>query len=130
MKDAEGKYAFVNRLVEHYFDRPLAEWLGKTDKELLSADLAEEYDKHDAQVLATNKSLAFEEHGRTPDGRYQSLLSVKFPFVDASGKRFVAGMSLDISDQKQAEQNAQHDRQRLQLALAAGQMGSHVVDDQ
>ncbi|MBX9584219.1 MAG: PAS domain-containing protein [Gemmataceae bacterium] len=102
IKDAEGRYVFVNRTVERQFNRPLAEWVGKTDADLFPPDEARLVRRNDLSVMASGTTAEFEEASTRPDG-VRHYLSFKFPLPDGGGRLLLAGMSLDITDRKRAE---------------------------
>ena len=106
IKDAEGRYLYVNRRLEHQFARPLAEWIGRTDQDLFPSDEARLVRQNDLSVLASRTMEEFEELCTRPDGVHY-YLSFKFPLQDKEGRLLLAGMSLDITQQKLAEE-AQH----------------------
>jgi PAS domain S-box-containing protein len=122
IKDAEGRYVFVNRLLEEHFERPLADWLGRTDFDIFPAGDARQYRQNDQQVLASSESAQFVETAVRPDGpRY--YLSFKFPLEDERGARLLAGMSLDITLQRQAQESLRESEARFrQLADAMPQI--------
>ena len=102
IKDAEGRYLYVNRTVERQFARPLAGWVGKTDHDLFPPDEARLVRRNDLSVLASGTTAEFEETATRPDG-VRNYLSFKFPLSDGDGRLLLAGMSLDITDRKRAE---------------------------
>jgi PAS domain S-box-containing protein len=106
MKDEEGRYVYYNRRFQDRF-RMKDELLGKTDAEL---QLAKEHHANDLEVLAQKKSLEFVENGPQQD----TWLSSKFPFVDESGKTFVGGISMDITERKRFEEELRQAREDLE----------------
>jgi PAS domain S-box-containing protein len=102
IKDADGRYLYVNRTVERQFARPLAEWVGRTDHDLFPPAEARLVRQNDLSVLAAGATAEFEEASTRPDG-VRHYLSFKFPLPDGDGRPLLAGMSLDITDRKRAE---------------------------
>jgi PAS domain S-box-containing protein len=124
IKDAAGRYVFVNRTVERQFGRPLAEWVGRTDFDLLPPDEARLIRRNDLAVLASKTMTRFEEVTTGPDGPLH-YLSFKFPLQDRDGEWLLAGMSLDVTEQKRAEQQLAEAHQFLQSSLDA--LSSHIA---
>src|SRR3954452_5805514 len=57
LKDAEGRYIFVNQLWEKIHEKGLAEWHNKTDDELFPSDTAQIFRQTDLEVIQTGSSL-------------------------------------------------------------------------
>ena len=94
---------FVNRTVERQFDRPLTGWIGKTDLELFPPEEGRLIRQNDLTVLNSRRSAQFEEASTCADGVHH-YLSIKFPLRDRDGSWLLAGMSVDITDRKRAEE--------------------------
>jgi PAS domain S-box-containing protein len=124
IKDGEGRYVFVNRLVEETFQRPLAEWVGKTDLDIFPREQAEQYRDNDRTVLASRTTAQFVETVMKEDGPHH-VLSFKFPLKDGEGSWLLAGMSLDITEKRNAEKALERERDRLRVTLAS--IGDAVI---
>ncbi len=98
-KDEAGRYIYVNPIVERLWQRPQEEWVGHTDADLFPEAVAQELQAHDATVLETDQPQEFVETVEHPDGKHY-WISWKFPMREPSGRRLLAGISLDISDRK------------------------------
>lgn len=102
IKDEAGRYLYVNPVVERQFNRPLAEWIDKTDFDLFPAEIAQPIHEHDQAVLATGQAMEIEEIDSHPEGdRY--YMSVKFPLQHRSGRQMIGGMSLNITEWRQTQ---------------------------
>ncbi|MEW6517990.1 MAG: PAS domain S-box protein [Thermodesulfobacteriota bacterium] len=104
MKDEQGRYVYLNRTFEKRFGVRSADCCGKTDFDLWSPEIAAEFRKNDLAVLAAGEPMAVIEETVNPDGSRRFWLNSKFPFRDAAGKSYVAGMGLDITERKRAEE--------------------------
>jgi PAS domain S-box-containing protein len=124
IKDGEGRYVFVNRTVERQFGRPLAEWIGKTDLDLFPPEEVRLIRRNDLSVLTSRKTAQLEEFLTGPDGP-RTYLSFKFPLQDRDGSWLLAGMSIDITEQKRAEQELAEAHQFLHSSLDA--LSSHIA---
>ncbi|MCT7972911.1 PAS domain S-box protein [Laspinema olomoucense] len=102
-KDEAGRYIYVNPILERLWDRPEEEWLGQTDADLFPQAIAQELQAHDRAVLETDQALEFVETTEQRDGIHY-WISWKFPMREPSGRRLVAGISLDITDRKRTQE--------------------------
>jgi PAS domain S-box-containing protein len=118
-KDLNGRYLFVNRRYEQVFGRTNEETVGRSDDELFPGQDIAVYRAHDREVLATLKAIEYEEPV-VQEGRPHTYLSVKFPLLDSSGQPFgVCGVSTDITDRKEAEEELRELTDRLQAIVRA-----------
>lgn len=118
VKDEDGRYVYISRNYEKYFGVRLEDWKGKTDHDVWPQDVADELRRNDLAVLASNQSIEVEESASTPEGTKTWWLSHKFVFHDASGKRFVGGIGVDITDRKRAEAALAKINQELEQRVA------------
>ncbi|MDQ6706934.1 MAG: PAS domain S-box protein, partial [Acidobacteriota bacterium] len=105
MKDEDGRYVYANRVIEGVLgdrlDR-LRDWWGKTDSDLWPQKTAAELRANDLRALGANGTLKIAETLPQSDGEHQ-WMTFKFPFTTNSGKRYIAGISLDVTDVNRAE---------------------------
>lgn len=102
-KDEAGRYLYVNPMLERLWQRPQQEWVGQSDRDLFPEAIAQELQTHDAIVLETDQALEFLETAEHPDGKHY-WISWKFPMREPSGRRLLAGISLDITDRKRTQE--------------------------
>jgi PAS domain S-box-containing protein len=103
MKDEEGRYVYVNKPFEALFGQKLEFLRGKTSFDWLPPVTAQNTHDHDLSVLTSGEPQEILETVPTQDGTPHHWLVVKFPMTDASGKKFVAGVGVDITERRQAE---------------------------
>lgn len=104
MKDEQGFYHFTNRMLNVVFGQTVESLKGKTDADWLPKEIADVVRENDLAVLRTDKPLIIQETVPAIDGTEHHWMSFKFPFVNAEGRRFVGGVSLDITDRKKSEE--------------------------
>ncbi|MEW6496469.1 MAG: PAS domain S-box protein [Cyanobacteriota bacterium] len=112
IKDEEGRYIFFNRTAEHLFDIKLSEYKGKTDFDIFPTDVAHQVRENDKAVLENNQVLEVLE-SFSQGGKQHYWMSFKFPFKDGTGRRLLAGMSVDISDRKHLEDELRQSEERF-----------------
>ncbi|PCC73644.1 PAS domain S-box-containing protein [Nannocystis exedens] len=100
IKDEEGRYLFVNRELVERFHRD--DWIGRTDHEMFPTDLADALRRNDQLVLAQRRPARVVETV-TIDGEPRTYLSLKFPLPERGGRWLLAGIAMDITEQKHAE---------------------------
>jgi signal transduction histidine kinase len=72
--------------------------------ELWPRPVAEQFRENDLAVLRQNAVIEVMEQVHEKGGSRSWWLSHKFPYQDASGKRYVGGLGVDITERKKAEE--------------------------
>ena len=108
LKDATGRYVFVNAEYERLFDIQSTEIVGRTDEEVHPEQMANAVSKNDQRVLDTGEPLEVEEQ-ITVDETERTFLSLKVPTSDEGGAvDGVFGVSTDITERNQREQQLEN----------------------
>jgi PAS domain S-box-containing protein len=117
IKDCDGHYLLVNTQYERLFGVRNEEIRGKTDSDIHSGELAEQFRRTDRMVLLEKRSSQVEELVPQKDGIH-TYLSVKFPIYDDSGAATgVGSISTDITALKKAQDRLR----RLSARIMSGQ---------
>jgi PAS domain S-box-containing protein len=116
IKDEQGRMVYCNRALADRFGAIPEDWIGKTDFEVWPQEVAEKFRKTDLPVLEQNRTFHFEDQTLGPGGRTVTWDVHKYPLVDASGGRSVACAALDVTKEREAEQEVQQVQQELQVA--------------
>ncbi len=114
MKDEQGRYVYLSGTFESYFGRRLEDCRGKTDFDLWPREIAEVFWKNDREVLHTGRVVEVVEETPSPDGGRSYWWNFKFPFADTSGRRFVGGIGVDITERRQLEEDLRQLNERLE----------------
>ena len=103
VKDRDGKYVLVNSRFEELFGVSNEEVRGKSDYEIVSKEVADEFRKNDLQILQEGKPMQVEERV-VHNNEVHTYLSVKFPIYDETGAvNGVCGISTEITAVKKAQ---------------------------
>ncbi|MDE3035180.1 MAG: PAS domain S-box protein [Nitrospirota bacterium] len=126
LKDSQGHYVYVNRQFEVHLNKPAAEVLGKSVFEVWPPDIAHPLHDRDAQTLITD--AANEQIEILPDrsGELHQWLVLKFPVRDATGKRYVGGVGLDVTHRKRLEEQLRHTERLAELGTLASGMAHEI----
>jgi PAS domain S-box-containing protein len=104
LKDEDGRHVFLSDRYQSRFQAGFNEWKGKTDFELWPKEVAEQFRRNDQEVLAADRTTEVIEESVNPDGSHSWWLSSKFSFRERSGKRYVGGLAVDITERKRVEE--------------------------
>ncbi len=113
MKDTEGRYVYLSSNFERRFGVRLDDALGRTDFDLWPREMAQQFQDNDCLVLRQDRGVEAVEEAQDPDGGRSWWLSYKFPYRDESGKRYVGGLGVDITDRKRAEEELELSQEEL-----------------
>ena len=124
IKNEKFRYVYVNKPLSRLWERPVEDLVGCTDFDVMPREIARTMRNNDAQVLETNEVLDTLETVINADGEEAIFTVLKFPLYDATGRRHVAGVSLDITERVRAREQLEAANRRLQL------LSSRVVEIQ
>ena len=127
MKDLEGRYVYTNKSLEQ-LEAFRANVIGKTDAEILPAEIAAVYRANDQQVIATKKAMQAVELYAV-DEEQRALLVSKFPIFDQDGSvAMVGGAGVEITDRIQAEQALGLQELRYKTLMQTSMDSIYVID--
>ncbi len=108
IKDANGRVLFANKGFATYLSLKGQDLQGKTNRELFPSDFAKKIDEDDQQVLAGGTVTKIEEHFAD-----RFWMTHKFPIIVANSAPALGGITLDITERKQAEEALRLSREQL-----------------
>lgn len=128
IKDSAGRLLFYNRSFAQRFGVSEYAWLGRTDEQLWSRNLAKSDRIHDLEVMVGDRIIEREEQIRGADGVIRSLRSFKFPCHDSAGNILLAGVAVDVSEE--AAHKAELERYHRELEEANNRLRKLAVTDE
>lgn len=102
IKDADGRYIYVNDPFKHFFDTKLNHICGKTDFDLMPPEIARQLHDNDMLALSANKTTESDETILAANGTPHYWWVFRFPLKDASGVRSLGVVAIDVTDRKLA----------------------------
>jgi PAS domain S-box-containing protein len=123
IKDISGSYLFANKALEDVYKIDAGHLSGKKDTDITDLETAARFRKNDLAVIESKKPAVFEETQELEDGLHTAV-SVKVPIFDKSGNVVsICGITTDITERKKEEQELVELKEKLELAITAGNLG-------
>jgi PAS domain S-box-containing protein len=116
IKNLEGRYVFVNDAYERTFGIPVADWLGKTSDEFFSTGVAVRRPQDAAHMLAERSLLVTTEEVSTKAG-LRFFNTIEFPIVRPDEPLLLGGISMDVTEIRQAQDEVQQLNTHLELRV-------------
>jgi PAS domain S-box-containing protein len=122
-KDRQGRYLFANRALAELVGRQPEEFPGRTDYDFFPSAVADEFRRDDAAIMASAQSRTYEESFHH-NGVTRTYLTVKFPLRNEHAEIYATcAVATDVTDLKRVQEELQSTAERLNLALAAANLG-------
>ena len=130
MKDEEGRYVYMNeplqRLLCDLSDQESVDWEGKPDEAFWPEETVRQFRANDMEVLSANKPCTRVEQTTNQQGNTQYWLSFKFPLVDPQGTRYLAGVSVNVTEEKRLEAQLRRTERIAELGTLASGMAHEI----
>jgi PAS domain S-box-containing protein len=106
IKDRDGNMVYMNRSCMEVWGLDPETSIGKNDAELWSPELAVQFRELDRMVIDNDMPDSLVEIIPLPGGGTCCLLTSKFPLRIPGKETLIGGVSIDITEQKEAENRA------------------------
>lgn len=133
VKDAAGRFVFVNDAWAQHFGRAGGDPLGKTVAEWFGADHGAKAFEDDVTVVRSGKALESVEV-LPSQGNDRTWFTMRFPIRAAGGEMTIGGVRFDLTRTMLAEQRWQESEQKFRRlcvaapdAIISGDEAAHVV---
>ena len=127
IKDAGGRYRYFNDYVGSALGINSQDIVGKTDESFWPPEIARQIQEDDSLVISTSQSLQKIEDF-VLNGRDLSLLTYKFAIPQEDGSALLGGISLDITNRREAEKAVEESERRLREAQRIALVGDWEYD--
>jgi PAS domain S-box-containing protein len=117
MQDEQGRFVYVNKAWEQTMGLSREQALGRTAFELLPPAVAQKAHDAEAHLLATGQGSRVTVHAPSPTGQDRWFQITHFPIRDASGARYVGGITVDMTAEKQMEAGLRLAEENLRLLI-------------
>ncbi len=129
LKDAAGKYQYANQAFGQVVGMPTTAILGKADDDIWTSEDSKTFQAGDAAVMQTRQSTTTELHLTLKEGDERWYMTTKSALVDQDDTMIgVAGIAIDITEQKQAELALRRSEAKFQAFLDNTPVPSWIVD--
>lgn len=103
LKDLAGRYEFINRQFELFFEVSAEQVLGKTDAQIFPRKMADDFRTKELEVVRKKMALEFEDRLPNMAGKERFLQAVRFPLLDEEGVVYsVCTQATDVTEHKHA----------------------------
>gem|GEM_PF-2430032 len=119
-KDCSGTYLLINDYYEEAVGVSRKEVIGKTDRDFLPGEVAEELRKTDQGIIASGKAIILREDVPHPDGTFHYYQTVKTPLRDLDGSIIgIVGLSTDFTSLHKAKEEVEAAHEAKSVFLAS-----------
>ena len=116
MKDEDGRYVYLSAHMAERFGKVVEQCLGKTAFDLWKPEIATRLDANDREVMRSGQRQEFLECQMDFEGRETWWQTSKFVFADKTGKKFLGGIGVEITDRIRAQQDLLERNRQLEEA--------------
>ncbi len=124
MKDARGRYLFVNDAFARFTGLKADAQIGLRDNEVWDAETALVLQRNDEGIRLSQVAANIMETVRLPNREQRHLLTTRFPIFKDEKFFALGGVSIDVTESTRAEQQRQQLEMQLQQAQKMEALGT------
>ncbi len=114
-KDLDSRLLIVNKAYEEFVGKPKEDIVGRSFRQLLPSDLAEQASEGDQEVLRRLETVRQEQQTTDKQGETIFFDAIKFPILDDLGRVIgLAGITRDVTHHREMAQALCEARDRLE----------------
>ncbi|HEY9593994.1 MAG TPA: PAS domain-containing protein [Spirochaetia bacterium] len=119
LKDSQSRFILANRAVAAVMGASdPRELIGRTDHDFYPRDMADEFLADERAMLCAGNRIVEKVEPKTVAGQRRLLLVTKLPVFDENGTAIgLVGISRDVTEQKQREEEMQNERNLLRTLI-------------
>lgn len=119
VKDEKHRLVLVNDAECNLIGRPREEILGKTDYDFFPEEQVDVFWEKDDEVFGTGKENVNEEQITDDQGVTHTVITKRVLYKDKAGDKFIVGITRDVTDRKNAEDELRRARDAAEDAARA-----------
>lgn len=106
IKDENHRYTYMNPQACRFLRRPVDKILNRTAAAVFPREVADRIHAADQALFEQGETVEETDVLPNPDGELRDCWKLRFLLTDAAGRRFIAGIAMDITERVRAEQAA------------------------
>ena len=130
IKDAAGRWVYVNDAFGRSFLVQGHACLGKTNEELWPPEVAAAMGHSDRQVLETGQPYQEVQSFADAHGEQRHWLVLKFPLTSSTGATSIGGAAIEITKQQRAADLIKQSEERYRALFEEAPISIHEIDAQ
>ena len=114
VKDEAGRFLFYNTRMAERCRVTMQEWIGRSVHDVFPESVAQAYREHDNEALEAGGLTISTETLCTNQGECSTWRSYKFPCEDEDGRTLLAGLSFDVTEELQRQEELMQAKAELE----------------
>ena len=129
MKDEEGRFVYLSKSYQKQLGVRFADLEGKTDFDIWPQNIAKQFRENDLVVIGSGNPIELTEEVIDLKGEHTFWWNSKFLIRDSTGRGFVCGIGIDITQQKKLENKLRASETRFRALVETTSDSIWEVDE-